>query len=1564
MSPHYRLLARSPFITRALLITLLLSASVTVAMFAVVSASGPRNSVAKTVSGPAAITPAASGTRVNTFAPTVTTVTAGPDVDAANNDYRRIQNALNAAASGDTIMLSGTFDFTQPFAAAAWALGNDNTNGTADDYEVLVPAGVNNVTITASSLGVATIQGPGDLAAINLEAFLVFDSSLSGASQGWTISNLRVQDFDLSIGMFAVGVSDFNNTHLTNNYIRIARDLNATVAPADVNQNIGIHFSFGANQLISGNTIEIQGDGVSNGSNFATDVGMQSNTSGGNVYDGLQITNNIIRVLNAQDATNPQVILGIWENAQGHTSNITVSGNQFINQAVGNNPATNLQRGFRVTSHSSSTTTVAYQNNTVTGANIAFQWLAGSNFAGNQPVKLTSNTITGNATGVLVQSQGLANLSFNRIVGNTVTGLNNVDGIVTAENNWWGCNAGPGNAGCDAVTGVADFNPWLVLRISASPSTIGEGGTSTVTADMTHNSDNAVPSATIFVPPTSVSFDGTPDNIFPVTGTLSSGQASSTFTSLSASNGTASATVDNQTVSTNITVVPMVVTITPATSPTAVDNDYTRINNVIQSCFAGQTIILNGTFNWTEPNAAASWAKGSDGVASTADDYSILVPANRNSVTLTANNLGDATIQGPGDLPAVNLEGVLVFDGGDNQNWTISNLRILDFDLSIAFFSGAGGTDAFNSTLIANNYIRIARDLNATVAPADVNQNIGIHFSFGMFQTITGNTIDIQGDGVSNGSNFATDVGMQSNTSGGDVYDGLQITNNTIRVLNAQSANPEVILGIWENTSGHTSNITVSGNQFINQAAGNNPATNLQRGFRVTSHSSPTTTVTYQDNTVKGANIGFQWLAGSNFAGNQPVQLTSNTITGGGTGVLVQSQGLANLSFNRIVGNTVSGLNNVDGIVTAENNWWGCNAGPGNAGCDAVTGVADFNPWLVLRISASPGTVIPGGTSTATADMTHNSDNAVPSATIFVPPTGVTFGSTQGTMAPPTGTLNSGQATSTFTSTSASNGSASATVDNQTVSTAITVSAPPTFTIDDVTHGEGNSGTTAYTFTVTKAGSTALNAKVDYATVNGTATAPSDFTAIPATTLTFLPADTTKQFTVLVNGDTAFEANEAFTVHLSNPVNATISDADGTGTITNDDPVGGIISFSSTTYNTTESSGSTTITVQRAGDTTQPVTVDYATPDDSAATSVTPCSTINGLALPRCDYTTAVGTLKFAAGEGSKTFTVLISQDNYVEGPELLTLTLSNPTGGAVFGVPTTATLNIVDDASEPAANPIDDANNFVRQHYHDFLNREPDASGLAFWTSEITSCGANAQCIASKRINVSAAFFLSIEFQNTGYLVERLYKSSYGDATGTSTIGGAHSLAVPIVRFSESLPDTQTIGQGLVVGQTGWETVLENNKQAFVAGFVQRSRFTTAYANTLTPAQFVDLLFANAGVVPTPAERQAAIDEFGGAGTSVNAAARGRALRRVAENGTLSQQEFNRAVVLMQYFGYLRRNPNSAPDSDYSGYDFWLTKLNSFTQPGDDVLVRIQKAEMVKAFIISGEYRTRFGTP
>src|SRR5262249_13957595 len=164
-------------------------------------------------------------------------------------------------------------------------------------------------------------------------------------------------------------------------------------------------------------------------------------------------------------------------------------------------------------------------------------------------------------------------------------------------------------------------------------------------------------------------------------------------------------------------------------------------------------------------------------------------------------------------------------------------------------------------------------------------------------------------------------------------------------------------------------------------------------------------------------------------------------------------------------------------------------------------------------------------------------------------------------------------------------------------------------------------------------------------------------------------------------------------------------------------------------------------TVNRSGDTSPAVTVQYATSDGSA--SLLPCSTANGQASARCDYTTASGKLSFASGDTSKTFIVLITQDSYVEGPETFTVILSNPTGG-VLSSPSTATVTITDDPTQ-LTNPNDIPSDFVRQHYHDFLNREPDAAGLAFWINEITSCGSDAQCIAVKRVNVSAAFYLSI---------------------------------------------------------------------------------------------------------------------------------------------------------------------------------------------------------------------------
>ena len=254
------------------------------------------------------------------------------------------------------------------------------------------------------------------------------------------------------------------------------------------------------------------------------------------------------------------------------------------------------------------------------------------------------------------------------------------------------------------------------------------------------------------------------------------------------------------------------------------------------------------------------------------------------------------------------------------------------------------------------------------------------------------------------------------------------------------------------------------------------------------------------------------------------------------------------------------------------------------------------------------------------------------------------------------------------------------------------------------------------------------------------------------------------------------------------------------------------------------------------------------------------------------------------------------------------------------------------------AFNPVGDVNFFVRQHYLDFLNREPDANGLAFWRDDVFGCGVDKACAEVKRVNVSAAFFLSIEFQQTGNLVYKMYKAGFGNLAGKPVA----------VRRDDFIADTRTIGSSpaqLVVGQTGWEQQLETNKQAFALAFVQRPAFQAAHAGQ-GAASYVDSLFANTGVTFTSAERQAAINAFGGGGAAGQAAA----LRSVAESNSVSSKTFNESFVLMQYFGYLRRDPDDA------GYNFWLSKLNEFNG-------NYLAAEMVKAFITSTEYMDRFGS-
>ncbi len=501
----------------------------------------------------------------------------------------------------------------------------------------------------------------------------------------------------------------------------------------------------------------------------------------------------------------------------------------------------------------------------------------------------------------------------------------------------------------------------------------------------------------------------------------------------------------------------------------------------------------------------------------------------------------------------------------------------------------------------------------------------------------------------------------------------------------------------------------------------------------------------------------------------------------------------------------------------------------------------------------------------------------------------------------------------------------------------ITIREGGALQFSSATYSVSESGGNAV-ITISRTGGTAGTTSVQFATSNGTATAGSDYTAV-SQTVTFNDGDTSKTVNIPITNDLINESSET--------VNLAISGITGSGelgspltavlTIGDDDPIGGYLKFSAATYSVAEG-GVATITVQRVGTLTQAVTVDYATADNSVGPQAS-CAPAPGntLASSRCDYTSAFGQITFAAGDGAdKTFTVLIGQDSYVEGPESLSLTLANPTNGASLITPSAATLTINDDLTEPPTNLVDDTNTFVEQLYRDFLNRPSDPSGKAFWVDNIDRCNdparrlpglTQAQCIEVQRINTAAAFFLSIEFQATGGTAYLTNKAAFGT----------------LPTFLNFEPDAQAIGKGYVFGQPGAEAILEANKVAYFNAFVARSSFTAIYGG-MSNTQYVDALIANTGVMFTPPERNALINGLNNATET-----RATVLRKIGEKASFRDAEFNRMFVFMEYVGFLRRDP------DAPGFNFWLTKLNQFN--GNYIA-----AEMIKAFISSAEYRGRFG--
>lgn len=399
------------------------------------------------------------------FIPTAGTLNVSPvlgALSAANNDYRILANAIGCVQENQTVSLSGTFDWTTAEAQAEWAKGTNakasdgvgTITGSGDNYSITPPLAVNGVTITSS--GSATIQGPGDLAATSLETFLFLNSKVNSSYKNWTISNLILKGFDVSIiADHNGGPVDVNdNLRISGNQFHIPADLNATAAAADNFQNIGIHYNYGKNIEISQNQFFIDGTGISDdaGAKYATTYAIQSATSGGTAYDGLKIINNQFTVVGAPSAT-PAVIKGIWENGHNENASIEISGNKFTNDTPGNTATLNRQTAFWVTSRSGAAKNVVYKDNEISNYSEGIAWLGGL-YTGNTPpdfntgalpVQILNNKFDAvNKAVIIRKSAGSTNanspakINSNSFVNSLTSDIaNEASGTADASCNWF-----------------------------------------------------------------------------------------------------------------------------------------------------------------------------------------------------------------------------------------------------------------------------------------------------------------------------------------------------------------------------------------------------------------------------------------------------------------------------------------------------------------------------------------------------------------------------------------------------------------------------------------------------------------------------------------------------------------------------------------------------------------------------------------------------------------------------------------------------------------------------------------------------------------------------------------------------------------------------------------------------------------------------------------------------------------------------------------------------------------------------------------------------------------------
>ncbi|HEX8071798.1 MAG TPA: S8 family serine peptidase, partial [Pyrinomonadaceae bacterium] len=277
------------------------------------------------------------------------------------------------------------------------------------------------------------------------------------------------------------------------------------------------------------------------------------------------------------------------------------------------------------------------------------------------------------------------------------------------------------------------------------------------------------------------------------------------------------------------------------------------------------------------------------------------------------------------------------------------------------------------------------------------------------------------------------------------------------------------------------------------------------------------------------------------------------------------------------------------------------------------------------------------------------------------------------------------------------------------------------------------------------------------------------------------------------------------------------------------------VQFTGPTISVGEGARALTINVTRTGDASATGTVNITTVDDPAEV---PCSSIGSTAYARCDYATTVETLSFGANETSKTISIPIIDDGYAENQETFQLALGVATGGISIGPQAVLTVTILDNDAPGAPNPIFTTPFFVRQHYLDFLAREPEPTEP--WSAILNGCpnvnntDPSSPSAGCDRLTVSGAFFGSPEFLNKGIYTIVFYRAAFGR----------------LPAYTEFAQDLRS-----VTGATAAET--NAKRAAFAVSFTQRSEFAGQY-NGLDNAAYVATLLGRYGLTqlrtPDPA--------------------------------------------------------------------------------------------------------------